>query len=135
MTTGLVFGTFDGLHEGHRAFLREVKRHCDHIVASVPSDEYVRHHKGSEPQNDYAKRSRVLIDSGLVDDVVVSDAEEGAFTVIENVKPDVILLGYDQHDLEHAIMQWFAKHDTRIEIKKLSAHEPEVYKSSKLRNS
>ena len=37
----LVFGTFDGLHEGHKDFLRQAKQYGDHLTVVVGRDSTV----------------------------------------------------------------------------------------------
>lgn len=133
MTTGLIFGTFDGLHAGHEMMLRETRMRCDRVVACVPEDELVQRLKEHAPTKTFAERAYDLLQSGLVEEVLASDRELGTFGVITTVKPDVILLGYDQIDLGKSLMEWLTANQLRIPIIRLQPFEPDNYKSSILR--
>lgn len=133
MTTGLIFGTFDGLHAGHEMMLREARMRCDSIIAAVPEDELVQHFKGHAPVKPFAERARDLLQSGLVEEVLASDREPGTYSVVTTVKPDAILLGYDQIDLGKSITEWLAANNLKIPIIRLQPFEPDNYKSSILR--
>jgi len=133
MTTGLTFGTFDQLHQGHEMMLREALMRCDRIVACVPEDELVLQLKGRKPVQTFAERKEALLASGLVEDVVPSDAQPGTYAVVQRIKPDVILLGYDQLELKKNLTEWLTEHRLRIPLIGLQPFEPDNYKSSLLR--
>jgi glycerol-3-phosphate cytidylyltransferase len=38
MITGITFSTFDLLHAGHIAMLREAKNHCDYLICGLQVD-------------------------------------------------------------------------------------------------
>ena len=40
MITGITFSTFDLLHAGHIAMLREAKNHCDYLICGLQVDIY-----------------------------------------------------------------------------------------------
>jgi cytidyltransferase-like protein len=46
ITTVMVFGTFDGIHDGHRYFLNEAKKFGDKLVVAVAKDTTVKTLKG-----------------------------------------------------------------------------------------
>ena len=46
---GMVFGVFDGLHEGHKYLLTEAAKLCDELVVVVTLDEAVATLKGHLP--------------------------------------------------------------------------------------
>jgi len=54
----LVFGTFDGLHDGHRFFLTEARKLGDRLIASVATDEIVERIKKQKSiqVDNFAKR-------------------------------------------------------------------------------
>src|SRR3989344_4249898 len=102
----MVFGVFDGVHEGHRHFFREAKKIAERIAEIEQEIE--------------------------VDEVLVGDEEMGSWEIIKRIRPHVVAVGYDQkemkRDLENSIdnFNWF------IEIETISAHKPEKYHSSLL---
>lgn len=132
MKTGLVFGTFDGLHEGHLAFLRQAREHCDKLVASVPKDELVEQFKSKRPLHTFDNRVSTLLKCGLVDKVFPSDSSPGNYTILQELNPDIILLGYDQSHLKNSLMDFLTEHKLSIELKELSPFKPDQFKSSLL---
>jgi cytidyltransferase-like protein len=95
----MVFGTFDGLHEGHHAFLKEARGHGDHLIVVIPHDRIVERLKGALPKMDVAGRFADLQALDNVDEVVISDEEPGTWEVVKRHRPDVIAIGYDQYAL------------------------------------
>lgn len=135
MKTGLLFGTFDGLHEGHRAMLTEARLHASRVIASLPKDTTVLKTKGRLPMFSWNERASALQQSQLVDDIYASDDALGEYHVLTLVKPDVLLLGYDQAALAESLKNYFALHpEYTLPIIILTAHQPDRYKSSLLNN-
>src|SRR3990167_8144697 len=92
----LVFGTFDGIHDGHRFFLREAKKCGGELVVGVAKDGMVRKLKGALPDVPLPNRIRMLEAEGLADKVIPGDENIGNWEIIKRERPDVICLGYDQ---------------------------------------
>lgn len=126
----MVFGVFDGIHDGHRALFREAKRHGKYLIAVVAQDRAVEYLKGHLPKYTLAKRIEDLQKETLVDEVALGDAEPGNYEVVRRHRPDVIALGYDQEDLKENLEENLEKFDWRPEIKVMPSHEPERYHSS-----
>jgi FAD synthetase len=115
----LVFGTFDLLHEGHEGFLRQAGSLGDRLIASVSRDEFVRRWKGRPPMNPENVRLERLLKTGLVDEARLSDAVPGTYTIIREVNPDVICLGYDQKALKEDLAAWLKQQRIRIPIRSM----------------
>ena len=126
----MVFGVFDGVHEGHRAFLREAKTYGDYLIAVVAQDPVVEILKGRAPRANLAERFEHLKTDDSVDEVVVGDAELGAWEVLGNHRPHVIALGYDQRALKEELETHIEELDWRPELKVMSSYEPSVRHSS-----
>jgi cytidyltransferase-like protein len=105
-TTVLVFGTFDGLHEGHRYFLRRARSLGDRLVVSLSRDEFVRAFKAKSPRHDETQRRLRLEASGLADAVHLSDPVPGSYDILAKTRPDIVCLGYDQDALEGNLRRW-----------------------------
>ncbi len=128
----MVFGTFDGVHEGHRAFLREAKHYGDYLIAVVTPDHLVRHLKGKEPRADVSERMRMLEEEDGIDEAVAGDEELASWEIVKRYRPDVIALGYDQHALKENLETDLMHLDFHPEIKVLRAHQPEKYHNALL---
>jgi len=132
MRVGLLFGTFDGLHPGHRAMLTEAKQNVDRLVVSLALDEVVMELKGKSPLHSWADRSSQLTESGLVDEIVKGDREMGKYTSISSMAPNVILVGYDQITLVKDLRRFLAASSLTIPIIILKPFKPDQFKSSLL---
>jgi cytidyltransferase-like protein len=117
--TVLVFGTFDLLHAGHRFVLEQARRHGDRLVVSLARDQFVRGWKGKEPRHPERERARRLKETGLADEVRLSDPEPRSFALLAEVRPDLICLGHDQRELGRALREWMRAHRTRIPLRRL----------------
>lgn len=129
-TTALVFGVFDGFHDGHRVFLEQVNHVAQKIIVVVAQDAMVRDLKGKWPHNSLGRRINDIRDSGLVDMVVAGDLVRYSWSSIRTYQPDVIAVGYDQHDLKKALEQYQESSLTPFDIVTLDPHHPEKFKSS-----
>ncbi len=128
----MVFGVFDGIHDGHRHFLKEAKTLGDYLIVVVAQDHIVRHLKGQEPQLNLAERFEHLKKEDGVDEVVIGDAELSSYEIVKKYRPDIIALGYDQDLLKEDLERNRYKFDWPIEFLTLSAYEPNIYHSSLL---
>jgi rfaE bifunctional protein nucleotidyltransferase chain/domain len=88
-------GCFDILHVGHIRYLRKARSLGDILVVGLNTDRSVRLIKGEKrpivPQED---RAEVLASLEFVDYVVFFD-EPDPFTLIEKVKPHILVKGAD----------------------------------------
>jgi len=132
MKTVLVFGSFDGLHPGHEAMLKEARRHGDRLVAAVAPDNVIERIKGRFPRHLFEERQDALIASGLVDQIATSDKENGTYNILNRVHPDVVAFGYDQTELRENFLKFLEKTGRKVALVTLSPFEPEKYKSSKI---
>lgn len=126
----LVFGTFDVLHEGHKNFLKQARKHGDQLIAVVTRDEVVKLQKGHFPMEKCS--TRAIHVRRFVDKVMVGE-KKVSYNVIKKIAPDVICIGYDQRpDLIEAKKILKNLGMENVEIKKLKPFRPGTYKSSKL---
>lgn len=129
----LVFGTFDGLHEGHRFFLREARKLGDYLIASVATDAVVREIKKHSPAYPLHDRLKQLTASGLVDEVVAGDTTLGNWSAVKKRKPNIVALGYDQTALEEKLREHIEQEHLPLTIVKIAPHEPARFHSRFLR--
>lgn len=131
----LVFGTFDGLHEGHKDFFRQAGKFGS-VTVVVGRDSTVEKTKKRLPKYNEQERLKAVKKSGLVDEARLgNEAPLGEkldpYKVVEEVKPDVICLGYDQTFFADKLAEELPKRGLgQVKIERLKAFEPEKYKSS-----
>ena len=129
----MVFGTFDGVHDGHRHLFAEAKRHGDHLIAVVAPDEAVHDLKGHAPDMHEGDRIEHLTREAHVDQAVLGDAESGAWRVIRRHRPHVVVVGYDQNELRAELETHLGEFPWFLEVVGATPHEPEKYHSRLLR--
>ena len=94
MTRVVATGTFDILHPGHVLYLQSSKALGDELVVIVARDVNVKH----KPKPILPEEQRLRMVASLkVVDLAVLGSETDTFLPIEQLKPDIITLGYDQH--------------------------------------
>ncbi|WP_328994659.1 adenylyltransferase/cytidyltransferase family protein [Kribbella sp. NBC_01245] len=69
-------GVFDMFHIGHLNILRRARRHCDHLVVGVATDDYVRQAKGRAPIVPFDDRREIVASIRGVDETVVDESED-----------------------------------------------------------
>ena len=132
----LTGGVFDIVHLGHLKTLKEAKKHGDILFIIVASDETVEANKGRKPLNNQKNRVVLLSHIDFVDIVIKGASDPNKFLDIAiKVRPDVIILGYDQTLSEEKLTSLLSDHVLQnIEIIKLKARIPNEKSSLKFKN-
>ncbi|MBF0393824.1 MAG: D-glycero-beta-D-manno-heptose-7-phosphate kinase, partial [Alphaproteobacteria bacterium] len=92
---GFTNGCFDLLHPGHIALLAQARAACDRLIVGLNSDASVARLKGPHrPVQSETSRAVVLSSLGMVDAVVVF-GEDTPLSLIQALKPDVLVKGAD----------------------------------------
>lgn len=132
----LVFGTFDGLHEGHKDFFRQAKEYGDFLVVVVGRDSTVEKTKGKLSKHNEQERLKAVEECELVNEARLGNqAPPGEkldpYKIVEEINPDIICLGYDQTFFADKLAEELPKRGLgHIKIHRLKAFEPEKYHSS-----
>lgn len=125
----LVFGVFDGFHEGHRNFLRQARRLGEHLTVVVARDDVVTQLKGREPRLLLAERMRTVAHDDAVDAVVQGDALDGSWGVVRKHRPSIIALGHDQEAMRQELEKSKDQFGFPVALIVTRAHHPERYSS------
>jgi len=92
-------GTFDILHMGHIYYLKEAKKLGDQLIVVVACDETVRKLK-HEPITSEQLRLGLIKELALVDEAYLGNKDD-KYAIVEEIKPDIIALGFDQiHNID-----------------------------------
>ncbi|MEK6949476.1 MAG: adenylyltransferase/cytidyltransferase family protein [Nanoarchaeota archaeon] len=132
MKKAMAFGSFDILHEGHKHYLMEAKSYGDYLIVVVARDENILRFKGRKPRNDENYRLNEIRKLDFVDKAVLGHKED-ILEVLEEFKPDIICLGYDQRTVEmEQLKRELEKRNLKAKVVRAKPYKEDVYKSSKL---
>lgn len=126
----MCFGTFDLLHKGHIHYLQESKKLGKHLTIVVARDENVKKIKNKSPNHSEVLRILNLRKLDFVDQVILGSKVD-FFKVINENKPDIIALGYDQK----APIEKLKTEFPNIKIERIDSYKPHIYKSSIICNT
>ncbi|MBV8336331.1 MAG: D-glycero-beta-D-manno-heptose 1-phosphate adenylyltransferase [Alphaproteobacteria bacterium] len=95
LSIGFTNGCFDLIHPGHIHLLAQARAACDRLVVGLNTDASVRRLKGPErPVQSETARATVLSSMATVD-LVILFGEETPLTLIEAIRPDILIKGAD----------------------------------------
>lgn len=121
MTLVVATGTFDLLHPGHVLYLERSKALGDELVVIVARDVNVRHKP--KPILPEEQRRRMVQALKVVDRAVLGE-EKDIFRTVEQLRPDIITLGYDQHFDEEALRAELLSRGLNCEVVRIEDSEP-----------
>jgi FAD synthetase len=101
--TVLATGVFDILHPGHVRFLEESKKQGGpgaRLVVVVARDKTVLKRKGRRPVLPESDRRDIVASLKPVSRAILGHEEVDFLGVLEELKPDIVCVGYDQNDIK-----------------------------------
>jgi FAD synthetase len=133
----LASGVFDLLHLGHVRFLEEAKRAGGEnakLIVIIARDSTVEKTKGRKPVMPENQRRKLVESLKVVDEAVLGVEALDIGEVIRKVKPDVVVLGYDQTGMERRVRAFVEKNSETVEIVRVGKFKAdELDSSSKIR--
>jgi FAD synthetase len=118
-------GTFDHLHPGHINFLRQAKELGDELVVIVARDDTVQKIKGLRPEDEQSRKMHIE-NTGIPDKVILGNLSTEPLSILNDLLPDVVALGYDQRVSEQDIKAILPDCD----VVRLRPFHPDLFKSS-----
>lgn len=122
MTRVVAQGTFDLLHPGHVHYLREAAAMGSGLFVIVSRATNVTH---KEAPIVPARQRRALVGALEPVDNAVLGHPEDIFVPIEEIDPDIIVLGHDQHHDERTIERALADRGITCEVRRATPCEPD----------
>jgi FAD synthetase len=126
-------GTFDILHPGHLDYFKQAKELGDFLIVVVSRDSNAIK-EGKQLKFEEKERHARVAEQKIVDKAVLGN-EDDKLKIVEQEKPDVICLGYDQQVNEEKLKEALAKLELSPKIVRAKAYFPEKYKSSILKTT
>jgi FAD synthetase len=129
----LASGVFDLLHLGHVRFLEEAKRAGGEnakLIVIIARDSTVEKTKGRKPIMSEDQRLALVESLKVVDEAVLGYEDLDIGEVIEKIKPDLIVLGYDQEDMEKGVKSYVANHKVPVKVVRIGKFAENALDSS-----
>ena len=117
MVRVMASGVFDILHTGHISYLEQAKALADELYAVVASDNTVRKNK-HEPITPERMRVRIVSALKPVDVAMIGNDSGDMFAILDEIRPDVIVLGFDQKFDENTLSEELKKRGFDIAVKR-----------------
>jgi FAD synthetase len=122
-------GTFDILHPGHLYYLEQSKTLGDELTVIVARDANVKHKP--QPIIPEEQRRRMVAALRCVDHAILGDKTD-MFRPIEEIRPAIITIGFNQHFDEVNLRQQLASRGLFAEIVRIGKYGDDELCSSRL---
>ena len=125
---GITFSTFDLLHSGHIAMLREAKTQCDYLIACLQVDPSIDRPEKNTPVQSLVERWTQLQAVKYVDEIIPYQFEYEVEDILQMFNLDVRILGVEYKDKDftgkdvckkRGIQLYFNKRDHRFSSSEL----------------
>ena len=126
--TVLAGGVFDIIHPGHIHTLNAAKALGDVLVVAIATDKTAQKMKKRQPLHNQELRRELVSCLSMVDKAIVGH-EDDIFETVKAIKPDIIVLGYDQIHQEQFISDGCKRINLDVEIVRLQSPVPELSSS------
>jgi len=124
----LAGGVFDIIHPGHIHTLNAAKALGDVLVVAIATDKTAQKMKKRQPLHNQELRRELVSCLSMVDIAMIGH-EEDIFETVKEVKPNIIVLGYDQVHQDKFIADGCKRINLDVEIVRLQSPVPELSSS------
>ena len=125
----LAGGVFDIIHPGHIHTLTAAKALGDVLVVAIATDKTAQKMKKMKPLHNQELRCELVSSLSMVDSAIIGH-EDNIFETVKDVKPNVIVLGYDQVHQEQFIADGCKRINLDVKIVRLQSPIPELSSSN-----
>ena len=124
----LAGGVFDIIHPGHIHTLNAAKALGGVLVVAIATDKTAEKMKKRSPLHNQELRRELVSSLSMVDKAIVGH-EDDIFQTVKEVKPNIIVLGYDQIHQEKFISDGCKRINLNVEIVRLESPVPHLSSS------
>ena len=131
----LAAGKFDILHLGHISYLEQAKELAGEdgeLVVVIALDKTILRERGAPPVFPQEQRRKIVESLGFVDRAVIGLDTDDHTTIVSQIKPDIIALGYDQYTNVSSMEAHFENKGLDTKIVRLEKREADGLCSSTL---
>ena len=93
MIIGITASTFDLLHAGHIAMLREAKTQCDHLICALQVDPSIDRSEKNSPVQTLVERWTQLDGVKYVDEIIPYQTEKDLEDILQMYNLDIRVIG------------------------------------------
>ena len=93
MIIGITASTFDLLHAGHVAMLREAKTQCDHLICALQVDPTIDRSEKNSPVQTLVERWTQLDGVKYVDEIIPYQTEKDLEDILQMYNLDIRVIG------------------------------------------
>jgi glycerol-3-phosphate cytidylyltransferase len=98
MTIGITFSTFDLLHAGHIAMLREAKNQCDYLICGLQVNPAAERSEKNTPVQTLVERWMQLQAVKYVNEIIPYETETDIEDILKMFDIDVRIIGQEYKD-------------------------------------
>ncbi len=120
MVRVLATGTFDILHPGHLLYLEEAKKLGDELWVIVACSSMVNHKPKPVLPDD--QRLKMVAALKVVDHAVIGNNHD-MFKPLEDIRPDIVVLGHDQHFNAEQLEEKIRDRGINAKVVRVTAYE------------
>ena len=124
----LAGGVFDIIHPGHIHTLNAAKALGDVLVVAIATEKTAQKMKKRQPLHNQELRRELVSCLSMVDKAIVGH-EDDIFETVRAIKPDIIVLGYDQVHQNQFISDGCKRINLNLEIVRLESPVPHLSSS------
>ena len=124
----LAGGVFDIIHPGHIHTLNAAKALGSILVVAIATDKTAEKMKKRSPLHNQKLRRELVSCLSMVDKAIVGH-EDDIFQTVKEVRPNIIVLGYDQVHQEKFISDGCKRINLNVEIVRLESPVPHLSSS------
>jgi len=124
----LAGGVFDIIHPGHIHTLNAAKALGGVLIVAIATDKTAKKMKKRSPLHNQELRRELVSCLSMVDKAIVGH-EDDIFQTVKEVKPNIIVLGYDQVHQEKFISDGCKRINLNVEIVRLETPVPHLSSS------
>ncbi len=128
----MIFGTFDGVHQGHLHLFQQAQKYGDFLIAVVSRDVRAEKIKNKKLLHTETERKKFLDAIKYIDCTMLGDKHD-VYKNIKKVKPDVIVLGYDQVKFTEGLKKKLKEFGLHTKIVRAKAYQSKTMKTHKIR--
>lgn len=119
MKVGITFSTFDLLHAGHVAMLRDAKNQCDYLIVGLQSDPTIdRPDTKNKPVQTMFERYLQLKAVEYVDEVIPYQTEQDLEDILQTLNINVRILGEEYRDKDFTGKETCKRRDIKLYFNK-----------------